>query len=206
MPSWFPRTLTEFFAFVPLRIAFLLVLAVLSRWLLHRLMDRWVRRAISRQPHSRFRAAQVIIQATSLPSARRQQRIASLGSLGRNIITALIFLVTLLMVLSELHFNISTILAGTSIVGITVAFGTQNIVKDLISGVFMLIEDQIGVGDFVDMEKASGTVEEIGLRVTQLRGDDGTVWYVRNGEVLRVGNFSQGGAGRPQPVEPAPEV
>ena len=102
-----------------------------------------------------------------------------------------------LMVLAELGFNITTIVAGTSVVAVTVAFGVQSIVKDLISGVFMLVEDQLGVGDFVDMEKASGVVEAIGLRVTQLRDDDGTVWYVRNGEVLRVGNFSQGGPGRP---------
>ena len=84
----------------------------------------------------------------------------------------------------------------------TLAFGVQSIVKDLISGVFMLVEDQLGVGDFVDMEKASGVVEAIGLRVTQMRDDDGTVWYVRNGEVIRVGNFSQGGAGRPPEPDP----
>jgi small-conductance mechanosensitive channel len=90
--------------------------------------------------------------------------------------------------------------AGTSVVAVTVAFGVQNIVKDFISGVFMLVEDQLGVGDWVDMEKASGTVEEIGLRVTQLRDTEGTVWYVRNGEVLRVGNYSQGGRNGPPPA------
>jgi small-conductance mechanosensitive channel len=73
-----------------------------------------------------------------------------------------------------------------------------------VSGVFMLVEDQLGVGDFVDMEKAAGVVEGIGLRVTELRDDDGTVWYVRNGEIVRVGNFSQGGPGRPpKAAEPA---
>ena len=89
--------------------------------------------------------------------------------------------------------------AGTSVVAVTLAFGLQSIVKDLVSGVFMLVEDQFGVGDYVDMEKASGVVEGIGLRVTELRGDDGTVWYVRNGEVLRLGNFSQGGAATTAP-------
>jgi moderate conductance mechanosensitive channel len=80
-------------------------------------------------------------------------------------------------------------------------------VKDLVSGVFMLVEDQLGVGDYVDMDMASGVVEAIGLRVTELRGKDGTVWYVRNGEVLRVGNFSQGGPGEPPAeVEPKTEV
>ena len=79
----------------------------------------------------------------------------------------------------------------------TIAFGLQNVVKDLISGVFMLVEDQFGVGDFVDMKEASGTVEAIGLRITTLRDDDGNAWYVRNGEMVRVGNYSQGGTGRP---------
>ena len=79
----------------------------------------------------------------------------------------------------------------------TIAFGLQNVVKDLISGVFMLVEGQFGVGDFVDMKEASGTVEAIGLRTTTLRDDNGNAWYVRNGEMVRVGNYSQGGTGRP---------
>jgi small conductance mechanosensitive channel len=107
------------------------------------------------------------------------------------------------MILDELGFNITTIVAGTSIVAVTLAFGLQSIVKDLFSGVFMLVEDQLGVGDYVDMEQASGTVEAVGLRITQLRDDQGNVWYVRNGEVVRVGNFSQGGSGRPE-AEPQP--
>jgi small conductance mechanosensitive channel len=115
-----------------------------------------------------------------------------------------ISVIAALMILAEMGFNITTIVAGTSVIAVTVAFGVQSIVKDLISGVFMLVEDQLGVGDFVDLEKASGVVESVGLRVTQLRDDEGTVWYVRNGEVVRVGNFSQGGAGRPpESAEPA---
>jgi small-conductance mechanosensitive channel len=105
-----------------------------------------------------------------------------------------------------LGYNITTILAGTTVIGVTVAFGLQSIVKDFVSGVFMLVEDQLGVGDYVDMNMASGVVEGIGLRITELRARDGTVWYVRNGEVLRVGNFSQGGPGEPPPdAEPEPD-
>jgi small conductance mechanosensitive channel len=79
-------------------------------------------------------------------------------------------------------------------VGIAFGFGAQNLVKDFISGIFMLLEDQYGVGDVIDMGEASGTVEGVGLRVTRLRAVDGTVWYVRNGEVVRVGNSSHGWA------------
>ena len=142
-----------------------------------------------------------------MSAERRKQRLEALGSLARSAVTFVIFLVAILMILAELGFNITTIVAGTSVVAVTLAFGLQSIVKDLVSGVFMLVEDQFGVGDYVDMEKAAGVVEGIGLRVTELRGDDGTVWYVRNGEVLRLGNFSQGGPGRPpaeaEPAEPA---
>ena len=205
MPSWFPHNLAETVVFVPLRVLFLIIVAVLARLLAHRLISRAISRAVGRPPSFRLRAAQVILEATSMPADRREQRILALGSLARSAVTFIVFIVTLLMVLAELGFNITTIVAGTSIVAVTVAFGLQSIVKDLISGVFMLVEDQLGVGDYVDMEKASGTVEEIGLRVTQLRDEQGTVWYVRNGEIVRVGNFSKGGAGAPPPPPPPPK-
>jgi small conductance mechanosensitive channel len=165
-----------------------------------------VNRAVGHPPRLKLRAAQALVDATSLPAERREQRIGALGSLGRSTVTAVITIVAALTVLTELGFNITTIVAGTSIVAVTIAFGVQSIVKDLVSGIFMLVEDQLGVGDFVDMEKASGVVESIGLRVTQLRDDYGTVWYVRNGEVVRVGNFSQGGPGRPPGTEAPPAV
>jgi len=136
---------------------------------------------------------------------RRKQRLEALGSLAYSAVTFVIFLVAILMILAEMGFNITTIVAGTSVTAVTLAFGLQSIVKDLVSGVFMLVEDQLGVGDYVDMEKASGVVEAIGLRVTELRDKDSTVWYVRNGEIVRLGNYSQGGPGEPPPdAEPEP--
>jgi small conductance mechanosensitive channel len=84
------------------------------------------------------------------------------------------------------------ILASAGIVGVAVGFGAQNLVRDFLSGMFMLLEDQYGVGDIVDLGEASGTVEAVGLRITTIRDLQGTVWYVRNGEILRVGNKSQG--------------
>ncbi len=203
MPDWFPHNLAEIAVFTPLRIAFLIIVAMLARSIAIRLINRTVRRAIAGQPKSRFRPAQAFMEATSIPAARREQRISALGSLARSAVTFVVFVMAALMILAELGFNITTIVAGTSVVAVTVAFGLQSIVKDLVSGVFMLFEDQLGVGDYVDMEKASGVVEAIGLRVTQLRDREDTVWYVRNGEVIRVGNFSQGGADHPPEPEPA---
>ena len=95
------------------------------------------------------------------------------------------------MMLSELGVNIAPIIASAGIIGVALGFGAQTLVKDFLSGIFMIFEDQYGVGDVVDVGEASGTVEAVSLRVTRLRDVNGTVWYVRNGEILRVGNMSQ---------------
>jgi len=204
MPSWFPRNLAQTFAFVPLRIAFLVLVAVLARVVLRRVITRAVAAAVSARPGARSPDPATPGTRSTTTADRRGQRIAALGSLGRSVVTFLIFAVAAVMILSELGFDITSVVAGASVVAVTIAFGVQNFVKDFISGLFLLIEDQVGVGDWVDMEKATGRVEEIGLRVTQLRDADGTVWYVRNGEVVRVGNYSQGGPNGPPPA-PAPD-
>lgn len=198
MPGWVATVLGNPIVLTAVRIVFLLVVALLARLIIHKVIDRTVEQSI-RKP-ARLRAAIALENASGLPAQRRTQRLRALGSLGKSIVTVVILIVTLVAVLSELGFNVTTIVAGTSVVAAAIAFGTQSIVKDLLSGVFMLVEDQLGVGDYVDMQLASGTVEEIGLRVTSLRSDDGTHWYVRNGEVLRLGNFSKGGPDRPAPA------
>lgn len=193
MLEWIPRTADEVLGWQPLRIAFLVVTALLLRAVLVRIIGAAVNRIGSAPGRG------------GAGEARRQQRILALGAMGRSAVSAVIGLFVVCMVLAELGFNVSTLIAGTSIVAATVAFGLQNLIKDLVAGIAMLAEDQIGVGDFVDLDEASGVVEEIGLRVTTLRDENGNVWYVRNGEVTRVGNFSQGGTGRPvvvpQPVQ-----
>ena len=204
MPDWLPDNLAALVVFKPIRIVLLIIAAFVLRRVLHRMINRSVRRAVDRPLTSRNQMAQKLIDATTVSAERRKQRIESLGSLASSAVSFVIFLVALLMILAEMGFNITTLVAGTSVVAVTLAFGMQSIVKDLVSGVFMLVEDQLGVGDYVDMEKATGVVEGIGLRVTELRDDDGTVWYVRNGEIVRVGNYSQGGPGRPpEAAEPA---
>ena len=197
MPEWLLAILGNAIVLRAARIAFLLVVGLLARLIIHKVIDRTVEQSIRRPV--RLRAAVVLESASGLPAQRRTQRLRALGSLGKSITTVVLLIVTLVAVLSELGFNVTTIVAGTSVVAAAIAFGTQSIVKDLLSGVFLLVEDQLGVGDYVDMQLASGTVEEIGLRVTHLRADDGTAWYVRNGEVLRLANYSKGGPHRPAP-------
>jgi moderate conductance mechanosensitive channel len=204
MPDWFPHNLAALVLFKPIRILLLIIAAFVLRRVLHRVIRRSVRRAVDRPWTSRNQMTQKLIDATTVSAERRKQRIEGLGSLACSAVTFVIFLVVILMILAEMGFNITTIVAGTSVIALTLTFGLQSIVKDLVSGVFMLVEDQLGVGDFVDMEKATGVVEAIGLRVTELRDRDGTVWYVRNGEIVRVGNYSQGGSGEPPAeIEPA---
>ena len=205
MPEWLPDNLAALVVFKPIRIVLLIIAAFVLRRVLHRMINRSVRRAVDRPLSSRNQMAQRLIDATTMSALRRKQRLEALGSLASSAVTFVIFLVAILMILAEMGFNITTIVAGTSVTAVTLAFGLQSIVKDLVSGVFMLVEDQLGVGDYVDMEKASGIVEAIGLRVTELRDRDGTVWYVRNGEIVRLGNYSQGGLGEPPPdAEPEP--
>ncbi|MFT4165159.1 MAG: mechanosensitive ion channel [Microlunatus sp.] len=195
MIEWLQAIIDNVIVVKVTRITFLILIAILARWVAHKLINRAVEQSIRRPVKSR--AAVALENASGLPAERRAQRLRALGSLASSIVTVLILIIALVATLSELGFNVTTLVAGTSVVAAAVAFGTQSIVKDLVSGVFLLLEDEFGIGDYVDMQLASGTVEDIGLRVTQLRADDGTIWYVRNGEVLRLANYSKGGPSRP---------
>jgi small conductance mechanosensitive channel len=164
----------------PLAILAIVLLAALVRWLACKAIDRVVKRA----------------ETTPLPGLkhthdRRSQRARSLGSLLKSITTTVVFGIAFVMVLSEIGMDVAPILASAGVLGLAIGFGAQNLVKDFLSGVMMMIEDQYGVGDAVDLGEAVGTVENVGLRVTRVRDVNGTVWYVRNGEILRVGNQSQ---------------
>ncbi|NUU20844.1 MAG: mechanosensitive ion channel family protein, partial [Streptomycetaceae bacterium] len=127
-----------------------------------------------------------------LNAERRRQRAETVGSVLRSMASFVILGIALLMVLSELNVNLAPLLASAGIAGVAIGFGARNLVTDFLSGMFMILEDQYGVGDLVDAGPASGTVIEVGLRITKLRDVDGTIWYVRNGEIKRVGNRSQG--------------
>ena len=132
------------------------------------------------------------LDASPLARARIVQRARTIGLVLSNLITAGLLISAVIAILSELGIAIGALAAGAGILGAALGFGAQSLVRDFISGLFIVVEDQYGVGDFVDLGSATGVVESIGLRVTQVRDLEGTVWYVRNGEILRVGNSSQG--------------
>jgi small-conductance mechanosensitive channel len=181
---------------VGVRLAVLIVLAVILRFLLNRLITRLVNGASGESKPSRRlfggKAAEALAAAQPWRHERQAQRAAALGSFSRSIVAVTIVTVTLFMALNLVGYDLGPLLASAGVVGVALGFGAQNLVKDFLAGVAMLVEDQFGVGDVVDLEKASGTVEAVGLRVTRLRDASGMIWYVRNGEVLRVGNKSQG--------------
>lgn len=177
----------------PLHILLILLVAVLVKTLAKRLIDRLTRGNGGKTPTLlrplRERAPQAL---GALVSERRQQRAKTIGSVLKSIISFVVYGLAFILILGELGLNLAPIVASAGIVGIALGFGAQNLVKDFLSGVFMVLEDQYGVGDVVDVGPASGVIESVGLRVTTLRDVNGTVWYVRNGEILRVGNSSQG--------------
>ncbi len=156
-----------------------------------------IRRVVDRVVHGVKKRQSVddtaALQASPLAAVRIVQRTRTLGSVLGNIVTAAIVLVAIILLFSVFVPNATGAFALiTGALGAGLGFGAQNIVKDVLNGLFMVAEDQLGVGDVVDLGPATGVVETVGIRITQVRDVNGTLWYVRNGEILRVGNMSQG--------------
>jgi moderate conductance mechanosensitive channel len=173
-----------------------LVGAVVLRWVLHRAIDRIVDNALARaaahENQTPRRASRVLSQATGLNEARKTQRASTTGAILKSTTTFFIFAIALLTIMATLGVQLAPLLASAGVVGVALAFGAQSLVKDVLSGIFMIIEDQYGVGDVIDTGEAIGTVEDVTLRVTRVRDSSGVVWYVRNGAIARIGNQSQG--------------
>jgi len=184
---------------LPLALIGLFLFGLVVRWILHRLVDRLVKRAetgvlparVHRMSLGSLGAGRSAGSQELAVANRRVQRAKTMGSLLKSIITGVIVAVVGTMMLSEIGVNVGPIIASAGIIGIALGFGAQSLVSDFLSGVFMIVEDQYGVGDEIDLGEAVGTVEAVSLRVTRLRDVNGTVWYVRNGEITRVGNMSQ---------------
>lgn len=170
----------------PIRILAILAGAVIVRSLLLLSVKRIVHTVITGMNGKAAKASGLVA------NARVVQRARTLGSVLTNFFTWTVVLVALSSVLSELGVAVGALVAGAGILGAALGFGAQSLVRDLISGLFIVFEDQYGVGDSVDLGQATGVVESVGLRVTQVRDVSGVLWYVRNGEVVRVGNQSQG--------------
>ncbi|HEY3437206.1 MAG TPA: mechanosensitive ion channel family protein [Actinotalea sp.] len=171
------------------------VVLALARWVIHRAVRSVVVGGTRVRSHARrllLRTRAGGSDADALAVARRVQRAETMGSVLRSTAALVVGIGVLTAVSNINHWDLAPVLASAGVAGVALGFGAQTLVKDFLSGIFMLIEDQYGVGDVVDLGAASGTVESIGLRVTQVRDMQGTLWYVRNGEIQRVGNKTQG--------------
>lgn len=188
---------------VPVRIVAYVVIALIARYVLHRMIDRATTgrprkagkasdQAVTKPPllrHLRDRAPKAA--SGQKIAERRQQRAQTIGSVLKSTVSIVLLVWVVLTVLNVLGVNIAPFIASAGVVGLAIGFGAQNLVRDFVTGVFMLLEDQYGVGDNVDLGEAVGEVQSVGLRITTVRDIDGTLWYVRNGEIARVGNMSQ---------------
>lgn len=170
--DWFALA-AEWLLAKPIGVLGLLIAGFVARWLTHRVIDR------------------VTTRAAKVSSERNAQRAETLASVLRSVASFIVFGLVVIMAVGVIGYNVAPLVAGASIVGVALGLGAQSIVKDFLYGLFMFFEDQLGVGDRVEIDDVSGTVEALSLRVTRVRADDGTVWYLRNGDIGKVGNRSQ---------------
>ncbi|APT92049.1 mechanosensitive ion channel protein MscS [Corynebacterium phocae] len=190
----------------PISIALIVLIALIAHWLLRRIIRKaaakasradGIRRSLTKplKPSSAERpardySAEVALQAKARES-RRVARIQTLASVASSASAIFVWAWALVAILSQLDVNVAPLIASAGVVGVALGFGAQSLVKDFLSGIFMLIEDQYGIGDVVDLGNGVfGDVEDITLRITTVRDIDGALWYVRNGEILKVANHS----------------
>lgn len=176
-------------------IAFIIVGAIVLRIILSFVIRRVVNRVVSgvKKRHNVDDTRE--LEASPLAAVRLVQRTRSLGSVFSNGATAIIVAVSILMIFTTAAPDATGAFALiTAAVGAGLGFGAQNIVRDVLNGIFIVSEDQLGIGDVVDTGLATGVVEDVGIRITQIRDVNGTLWFVRNGEILRLGNMSYGWA------------
>ncbi|GIU89427.1 MAG: hypothetical protein KatS3mg010_0526 [Acidimicrobiia bacterium] len=173
------------------------VLIVLVAFVANRVLRRLVRRAVARWEQAgelrvRGRRVRLVPEATSpTPTVRRHQRAQTIARGVSSFVTIVVWIVAVGFGLAAFGISGGAVLTSAGLIGVALAFGAQNLLRDLIAGMFMIFEDQLGVGDVVDLGVASGTVEDVSLRSTRLRDVEGVVWHVPNGVIQRVGNKSQ---------------
>ena len=174
------RNILEWLSGAPLRIVIVLIAAWISYSIGHRAIDRAVNK---------------LATADLIPGpgfAKRQaERARTTGSVLNSILKAVVWIIAIGMILGEFGFNLGPVIASAGVIGVAIGLGAQTLVRDILSGIFMLIEDQYGVGDQIKVLEIEGVVEKVGLRITTIRDKDEVLWYVRNGEILIIGNRSQ---------------
>ena len=171
----------DWFLGAPVRIILILLLALIAQ----RIATRAIRRALSKV------AEADLVPGERIHLNRQRERARTASTVLQSTSRAIIGAVAGAMILSEMGINLGPLVASAGVIGFAIGLGSQTIVRDVFSGIIMLIEDQYGVGDAVEVLEVKGVVETVGLRITTIRDRQGTLWYLRNGEILKVGNKSQ---------------
>ena len=174
------RNILEWLSGAPLRVFIVIVAAWVSYSIGHRAIDR----AINKLATADLKPGPGVAK-------RQAERARTTGSVLNSILKAVIWIVAIGMILGEFGFNLGPVIASAGVIGVAIGLGAQTLVRDILSGIFMLIEDQYGVGDQIKVLEIEGVVEKVGLRITTIRDKDDVLWYVRNGEILVIGNRSQ---------------
>ncbi|MCX7620290.1 MAG: mechanosensitive ion channel [Acidimicrobiales bacterium] len=186
----------EWFATRGLAIVVIVVVAFfvnrVARFLIRRSLERMIDSGRKSRLRQRLmKATPTILQRTSQVRLRTEARVQTLISVFRGVATVLVWFVAVAAILGVLRINLGPVLASAGVIGVALGFGAQNMVRDFLAGFFIIVEDQFGVGDIVDLGDAKGTVEKVSLRSTRLRDVHGAVWHVPNGQITRVANKSQ---------------
>ena len=176
------QAIWDWFNGAPLRVLVILLIAIISHMAGHRAINRAI-----------GRLAQADLKPGPGTAKRQAERARTIGTVFSSTFNAAIWIIAAGMALGEFGFNLGPVIASAGVIGVALGLGAQTLVRDILSGIFMLIEDQYGVGDTVEVLEIEGVVEKVGLRVTTVRDGQGTLWYLRNGEILKVGNQSQSG-------------
>ena len=174
------RNILEWLSGSPLRIFTVLVAA----WISHSIGHRAINRAINKLATADLKPGPGFAK-------RQSERARTTGSVLTSILKAVIWIIALGMILGEFGFNLGPVIASAGVIGVAIGLGAQTLVRDILSGIFMLIVDQYGVGDEIKVLDIEGVVEKVGLRITTIRDKKDVLWYVRNGEILVIGNGSQ---------------
>ena len=179
----------EMFIERPIKILLILIVAVVLNWLANKIIRRATRHGIDRS-RALITAEGRSEQQVRAQELRREQRLTTLSNVGRSVAAIVIWTWAVLAILDQAGVNVAPLIASAGVVGVAIGFGAQSLVKDFFSGMFILIENQFGVGDTIQVGDVVGDVEEMTLRITTLRDIDGALWYIRNGDIDQVGNHS----------------
>ena len=175
------QALIEWFTGAPLNITLVIALAITISLLGQRSISRFMNRIASAD----------LIPGPKRSGVRQKERAKTTSTVLKSTLNGTIWLVAIFMILAEFGLNLGPLIASAGVIGVALGLGAQTLVRDILSGIFMLVEDQYGVGDKIDVLEIQGVVETVGLRITTVRDNKGTIWYLRNGEILKVGNKSQ---------------